>query len=360
MKNLRHKKALTVQRTLAKAQQTIQITVDIMAQNQQDNQSQHDISATPAITQAALRIFSGEQDRMAFDAEVARINLAMPVNPPRANPERNNRVMAFSELAVDFSRDTGKQETMTCETHGDYVATVLVSLPSKNVFSSCPDCVALKKQRDSEALAAKKLADQNAKLQKLIGSAGIPKFFAKKTFDAFVPTSEEQSYTRLKFEHFAAKISNEDFGGFLIAFGATGAGKTHLSVATAINAVSKNNTALYMLASDVIRSLRNTWAQGSDKTETEVLQQLATVDLLVIDEIGVQFGTESEQNHLFEVINSRILEVKPTILVTNLLLNSPDDNVKTLRKYLGERTYDRLREVGESVCFDWQSHRGMK
>jgi DNA replication protein DnaC len=80
----------------------------------------------------------------------------------------------------------------------------------------------------------------------------------------------------------------------------------------------------------------------------------------VIDEIGVQFGTESEQNHLFEVINNRMLEVKPTILVTNLLLNSPDDSVKTLRNYLGERTYDRMREVGMSICFDWQSHRGMK
>ena len=284
----------------------------------------------------------------------------MPITTARNDPERNNRMMAFSDLVMDFSKDKGLEEVKSCEHHGDYVAIVLVSLPSKNVFSSCPDCVALKKQRDIDDVKAKQLEERSAKLQKLIGSAGIPKFFAKKTFNAFIPVSEQQENIKLKFANFSANVGNEDFGRFLIAYGSTGTGKTHLSIATAISAVSKKNTVLYMLASDVIRLLRDTWARDAIKTESEVLHQLATVDLLVIDEIGVQFGTESEQNHLFEVINSRILEVKPTILVTNLLLSSSDESVKTLRKYLGERVYDRMREVGESVCFDWDSHRGMK
>ena len=75
-------------------------------------------------------------------------------------------------------------------------------------------------------------------------------------------------------------------------------------------------------------------------------------DLLIIDEIGVQFGSEFEKNLIFDILNERYENRRPTLLLSNL-------TVPEVRAFLGERIYDRLKEDGgRCVSFDWQSHRG--
>jgi DNA replication protein DnaC len=81
-----------------------------------------------------------------------------------------------------------------------------------------------------------------------------------------------------------------------------------------------------------------------------MLRQFESIDLMILDEIGLQRGTEDEQRTLHELLEARRLACKPTILLTNL-------NHKELQTYLGERFIDRLKESGVSVLFDWESHR---
>ena len=72
--------------------------------------------------------------------------------------------------------------------------------------------------------------------------------------------------------------------------------------------------------------------------------------LLIIDEIGVQYGTDSERNILFEVINDRYEDMLPTIMISNLPLNE-------LAPLLGERVVDRMLEGGAVLSFNWPSYR---
>ena len=90
-------------------------------------------------------------------------------------------------------------------------------------------------------------------------------------------------------------------------------------------------------------------AQTRKKTESQVLSILFSVPLLVIDEIGVQYGTDSEQNILFDVMDRRYRDMMPTILLANLKLKreKPEDPAG-LREVLGERIYDRLTETGRA------------
>ena len=82
------------------------------------------------------------------------------------------------------------------------------------------------------------------------------------------------------------------------------------------------------------------------------MQQVFThTHLLIIDEVGVQFGTEAERTQLFGIIDERYREQRPSILLTNLGL---DDS----KSFIGARAYDRLRECGQWVPFDWESYRG--
>ncbi|MNL75123.1 DNA replication protein DnaC [compost metagenome] len=74
--------------------------------------------------------------------------------------------------------------------------------------------------------------------------------------------------------------------------------------------------------------------------------------MLVLDEIGVQHGTDTERMLMFSILNERYNQMKPTILISNLAR-------EPLEKYLGERAFDRMREGGgRMVVFDWESYRG--
>jgi DNA replication protein DnaC len=81
-----------------------------------------------------------------------------------------------------------------------------------------------------------------------------------------------------------------------------------------------------------------------------MLKQFERIDLMILDEVGLQRGTDDEIRTLHELLEARRLNCRPTILLTNL----DGANVK---QYLGERFWDRLSESGVSVIFNWESHR---
>ena len=92
----------------------------------------------------------------------------------------------------------------------------------------------------------------------------------------------------------------------------------------------------------------------SGVTEDQVLRYFVTPDLLVIDEVGVQFGTATEQLYLTEVINDRYEAMKPMILLSNLTLKQVEDT-------LGVRSMERFKENGGRVLvLNWASYRGRK
>lgn len=77
---------------------------------------------------------------------------------------------------------------------------------------------------------------------------------------------------------------------------------------------------------------------------------LSSIDLLVIDEVGVQRGSDDEKATLTDVINQRYRDMRPTILLTNL----PGNDLKEL---LGPRVMSRLTEKATFVSFKWDDWR---
>lgn len=79
----------------------------------------------------------------------------------------------------------------------------------------------------------------------------------------------------------------------------------------------------------VIEELRKKY----DKKESDY--NFNSYDILIIDEIGVQFATDGERQILYEVINYRWENFKPTFLISNL-------NLEGIKKVLGLRIFDRI------------------
>ena len=100
-----------------------------------------------------------------------------------------------------------------------------------------------------------------------------------------------------------------------------------------------------------MRQVKETWSKGSEKTEQDAINWFLTPDLLILDEVGVQFGSDAEKMIMFEVLNERYQNMKPTILISNLL-------PANLQEFVGERVMDRMKENGGRILqFDWKSNR---
>ncbi len=107
---------------------------------------------------------------------------------------------------------------------------------------------------------------------------------------------------------------------------------------------------LYTTFPDMIRSIRSTWEKGSVFSETQVMSAYASVDLLVVDEVGVQYGTDSEKIILCDVLDRRYRDMQSTLLLTNL-------DKSGFSAAVGDRVFDRLTQTARWVPFDWPSYR---
>ncbi|MBQ2974756.1 MAG: ATP-binding protein [Clostridia bacterium] len=102
----------------------------------------------------------------------------------------------------------------------------------------------------------------------------------------------------------------------LYMHGATGLGKTHLSLAIA-NVVAENGyRVIYDTAQNILSSLEKEKFSysGSSERENEILD----CDLLIIDDLGSEFSTQFTVAAIYNIVNTRINRSKPVIISTNL------------------------------------------
>ena len=118
----------------------------------------------------------------------------------------------------------------------------------------------------------------------------------------------------------------EDFDGeseSLYMHGATGLGKTHLSLAIA-NVVTENGyDVIYDSAQNIFSSLEREKFSYSGNGERE--KELLECDLLIIDDLGSEFVTSFTTSALYNIINTRINRSKPVIISTNLTETELED-----------------------------------
>jgi len=113
-------------------------------------------------------------------------------------------------------------------------------------------------------------------------------------------------------------------------------------------------TSLHTTALKLVRNIKESWGKNSGLSEQEAINKFLIPDLLVIDEIGVQFGSNTEKLFLTEVISERHENMRPTILLSNL-------NLQDIETYLGTRAIDRFHEGKSSILqFTWDSWRRRK
>ncbi|MEE5042926.1 ATP-binding protein [Pseudomonas alliivorans] len=245
-----------------------------------------------------------------------------------------------------------------CSIHGQYVNALVEQFGADPIWYGCPRCeFDNRHSADISVRAGGVLVHTERLLNTRLLDACIPVRFQRATLESWVAGSDDAKARAWNVatgfvEGFA---ENYDAGRCMMLLGQLGTGKTHLATAMLQQVIryfgAQGVRGLYVTAGGIIRSIKETFGSQT-KTESQAYADLIAPHLLVIDEVGLQNGTDFERQVLFEVINGRYEQLKPTIVVSNL-------SITDLKLSMGDRAVDRLRDRGGIVClFRWPSARG--
>ena len=187
----------------------------------------------------------------------------------------------------------------------------------------------------------------------------LPKRLKKCTFDSYIPENNEAIKILKKCENFCNSADDKKSGG-LILIGGVGTGKTHLAAAICQDFCNQAITSCYTTVSRIVRSIKDSWnkkiskddwgATVENETEEDIIREHATCGLLVIDEIGSQYGSDTERIVISEIINDRYNRMLPTIIIGNVTFSE-------VQEAIGKRAVDRICDNGQVLIFNWESHR---
>lgn len=236
-----------------------------------------------------------------------------------------------------------------CEMHGAFIEKG-IQLTQKIMWHGCPECTRIVSEKKEKEAKEKEAKEAQERFERTLSRSGIPIRFRSKNFENFIADSSEKERVLALAQRFAENFDEHYKNGSSAIFsGLPGTGKSHLALAIA-QSIMSSYTVFYTSAIDAVRMVRDTWRKNSEKSETQVLEMLSGVGLLILDEVGVQYGTEAEQVTLFDIIDKRYRDMMPMILLTN-------QDKEGMKKFLGDRSFDRLREGGTWAKFEWPSHR---
>lgn len=103
----------------------------------------------------------------------------------------------------------------------------------------------------------------------------------------------------------------------LLLVGRTGLGKTHLSLAIANVVLGKGYQVIYGSAYNLLRRLNDEQFGRAPEGESPE-EELLSCDLLILDDLGAEFQTSFTRSAIYNLLNTRLLMGRPTIINTNL------------------------------------------
>lgn len=260
--------------------------------------------------------------------------------------------------------DDYPSEEVTCETHG--CPARRYEMPIGPALLVCPECraererlreAATRRDEESEerARANRRLAEEQRRqirIARYRTLSNLPTRHATSRFSDFHAALPGQERALRWCQGYATGFDRMlEQGTGLILSGKTGTGKTMLACCIANHLLEEARPVLYHTAATAVRLIRASWGRNADVTEDQQLDRLISPALLILDEIGVAHGSDSERTLLTQVIDSRYQHQLPTLLISNF-----DEN--GLINELGLRIISRMREGGGRILpFNWDDQR---
>ncbi|WP_312830345.1 DNA replication protein DnaC, partial [Pantoea anthophila] len=170
------------------------------------------------------------------------------------------------------------------------------------------------------------------KMQRVMGRSGIRELHINCSFDNYRVENEGQRKALELARQYAAEFDCS-IASFVFS-GRPGTGKNHLAAAIGNDLILRGKSVLIVTVADLMSSMKGTFSGSSGITEERLIQDLSSVDLLVIDEIGMQSESRYEKVIINQIVDRRSSSKRPTGMLSNL-------DHAGMNALLGERVMDR-------------------
>lgn len=204
----------------------------------------------------------------------------------------------------------------------------------------CPHCHGLGYLRDDVPIGHPqfgKLTPCTCRLEQMqmqraqqLRSESNTETLAGKTFDTYLPEGVSpdpavRATVRAAYERCKAFAQHPD--QWLLLTGTYGCGKTHLAAAIANHCLAHGQPVLFLNTPDLLDYLRAAFAPDSDTTYTERFDEIRSVRLLILDDLGTESPTHWATEKLYQLLNYRYNARLPTVVTTNKDLRDIDQRV---------------------------------
>jgi DNA replication protein DnaC len=181
-------------------------------------------------------------------------------------------------------------------------------------------------------------------------SAVIPKLYRDVSFER-PPVTDIDPRVVAAVRRFADAIDEQlDAGRGLWFMGTVGTGKTTLAMLVSKAAISAGRSVAIYSLPRLLNEIRED-THRSDRSHLNLLDRLAAVDLLHIDDVGAERKTDWVLEELYSLVNMRYEEGRSIVITTNILDRA------ALCEQITERTVSRLTEMCDEIPLQGHDHR---
>jgi len=170
------------------------------------------------------------------------------------------------------------------------------------------------------------------------------------TFKSRVGTKKVYQYAK----EFADSVGSPPHYGrkdfvWLLIYGGVGNGKTHLCNAITKTVLARGCEVRMIAAADMFAEIK---AGMDNKNSEEVIRKFKDVFVLVIDDLGVEYGSQWTEATFDEIMTSRFATAKPTVVTTNRDIAELSGR---LRSRFGDKVMSR---IVHNSALDFRKERG--
>ena len=169
--------------------------------------------------------------------------------------------------------------------------------------------------------------EKHKRLKRMFKYSHISEEIKNATFEQYEPTNEIQTKVKRVCERYAMNFDKNNKQSLILS-GSFGIGKSHLAMAIVNSLIEKGHTALFMNVEGIVTMFRETNDNNSKHTASEIHNEIRRVDLMVIDDYGVEL-TNYGRGQLFQVMENRV--GKHNIITSNLSLEQMTKNKEESR-----------------------------
>jgi len=188
-------------------------------------------------------------------------------------------------------------------------------------------------------------------VERLLKKSNLGKRFMDRTFNTFNKTKENEPALKRAYDYAINFTDYEEKGKGLLLIGQVGTGKTHLTAAIANYLMfEKAIPVKFGNVTALLGEIKNSYSNEESASESELINVLSKVRLLIIDDLGKEKRTEWSNNIIYTIINNRYENYKPTIVTTNL-------SIKELENQIGDASVSRLIEMCDGIKMDGLDYR---